>query len=88
MNTLISLFVPWFICTKWSVWKYDIWTANQIAAYINAWLELKNQNQDGLCPSLGQQIKNDLIFLLFICTSVHPFHLKIIKISIWLHYHK
>ncbi len=48
-------------------------TANQIAAYIHAWLEPKYQNQDGVCPSFGGLIKDDLkCFVIFILAPFSP----------------
>ncbi len=36
-------------CVYWMMmWS----TANHIAASIHVWLDSKNQNQDGVCPSL------------------------------------
>ncbi len=56
-NIIYFVKFDWFICTMWSVCKYDIWSQNwlldgesvynQIAAYINTWLEPRNLNQDG-----------------------------------------
>ncbi len=56
-------------------------TANQIEAYIHVWL-------DGVYPSFGGQIENDLIFSVIFMQYLHLFSLKNVKILFWLHYHQ
>ncbi len=57
----------------------DVIICQQFAAYIHAWLESSNQNQDGVCPSIGGQINNVLHFLLFLCNVCTLFTYKMLK---------